>query len=378
MSRRQRVVDATDLPERETPETGSEARELSWEDVGPVDIIGLEVGYRLIPLVDKHQGGQLVQRIKGVRKKLSQELGFLIQPVHIRDNLDLAPSYYRILLMGVPVGEAEVHPDRELAINPGRVFGALPGIATKDPAFGLEAVWIEPSQRDQAQTMGYTVVDASTVVATHLSQLLEQHAHEIIGHEEVQELLDLLAKSSPRLAENLVPKLLPLGAVLKVLQNLLLERIPIRDLRTIAETLAEHAPKSQDTAALTAVVRVALARQIAQHINGMAPELPVMTLAPALEQILLGSLQAGPDGGVGLEPGLADQMLKALGQHSQQQELNGQPAVLLISAPLRPWLARLLRSAIPSLHVLGYNEVPDHKRVKVVATIGQAGALSAG
>jgi flagellar biosynthesis protein FlhA len=258
------------------------------------------------------------------------------------------------------------------------VFGALPGIATKDPAFGLEAVWIEPSQRDQAQTMGYTVVDASTVVATHLSQLLEQHAHEIIGHEEVQELLDLLAKSSPRLAENLVPKLLPLGAVLKVLQNLLLERIPIRDLRTIAETLAEHAPKSQDTAALTAVVRVALARQIAQHINGMAPELPVMTLAPALEQILLGSLQAGPDGGVGLEPGLADQMLKALGQHSQQQELNGQPAVLLISAPLRPWLARLLRSAIPSLHVLGYNEVPDHKRVKVVATIGQAGALSAG
>ena len=173
-----------------------------------MDIVGLEVGYRLIPLVDKSQGGQLLARIKGVRKKMSQELGFLMPSVHIRDNLDLMPNVYRITLMGVTIAEAEIHPDRELAIDPGQVFGRVEGIEGKDPAFGLDAIWIEPGQRDQAQTLGYTVVDASTVIATHLNQVLQKHAHELIGHEEVQKWLDQLEKISPKLAEELVPNTL--------------------------------------------------------------------------------------------------------------------------------------------------------------------------
>ncbi len=356
----------------EAPEPPPEARDLSWEDVGPVDVIGLEVGYRLIPLVDRNQGGPLMERIKGVRKKLSQELGFLIQPVHIRDNLDLSPNAYRITLNGVPVGEAEIHPDQELAINPGQVFGSVPGTPTRDPAFGLEAVWISPDQHDNAQAMGYTVVDASTVVATHLSSLLQENAAQLLGHEEVQHLLDNLARTAPKLVEDLVPKALPLGVVVKVLQNLLAERVPIRDLRTIAETLAEQAPRTQDAENLTAAVRVALGRSIVQHINGLANELPVIALDPALEQILLNTLQGAQDGGAGFEPGLAEQLHRALAEKAQQQEMNGQPAVLLVAPPIRGWLARLVRHSIPNLHVLSYNEVPDNKQIKVVATVGQA------
>ena len=350
---------------------GSEPRDLSWDDVGPVDIVGLEVGYRLIPLVDRARGGPLMDRIKGVRKKLSQDLGFLIQPVHIRDNLDLGPNAYRIALLGVPVGEAEVYPDRELAINPGQVYGTVPGIKTQDPAFGLEAIWIESDQHDNAQALGYTVVDASTVVATHLSSLLQEHANELLGHEEVQQLLETLKKSQPKLVEDLVPKTLPLGVVVKVLQNLLGERIPIRDMRTIAEALAEHAPRTQDAGNLTAAARVALGRSIIQHINGMASELPVIALEPALEQILLQSIQGGAEGGAGFEPGLADQMHRALSERAQQQEMQGKPAVLLVAPPIRQWLARLVRHSIPSLHVLAYNEVPDNKQIKVVSTVGQ-------
>lgn len=359
------------VEETEAPAPPPAERELSWDDVAPVDIIGLEVGYRLIPLVDKSQGGQLMSRIKGVRKKLSQDLGFLIQPVHIRDNLDLTPNAYRITLLGVPMGEAEVYPDRELAINPGRVFGTLTGTPTKDPAFGLDAVWIDADQRDQAQAMGYTVVDASTVIATHLSQLLHDHAHELLGHEEVQQLLDMLAKTAPKLVEDLTPRALPLGVILKVLQNLLLERVPIRDMRTIAETLAEHAGRSQDPATLTAAVRVALGRSIVQYINGMAPELAVVTLDPALEQILLQSLQGTADGTVGFEPGLAERLQKSLAESAQRQEMAGHPAVLLVPAPLRPWLARFLRYTVPGMHVLAYNEIPDNKQIRVVATVGQ-------
>jgi len=359
-------------PQSEAPvePARQEARELSWDDVAPVDIIGLEVGYRLIPLVSREQGGPLMDRIKGVRKKLSQELGFLIQPVHIRDNLDLAPNAYRITLLGVPVGEAEIYPDKELAINPGQVFGSVQGTVTRDPAFGLEAVWIDGGQHDQAQSLGYTVVDASTVVATHLSSLLQSHAHELLGHEEVQQLLDNLAKSAPKLVEDLVPKMLPLGVVVRVLQGLLQERIPVRDMRTIAETLAEHAPRTQDAENLTATVRAALGRSIVQHINGMQPELPVLTFDPTLEQILLQSLQGALEGGAGIEPGLADRMHRALVERTQEQEVKGRPAVLLVSPPIRPWLARLVRHSIPGLHVLAYNEVPDNKQIKVVATVG--------
>ncbi len=355
------------------PEQGpAEPRDLSWDDVQPVDLIGLEVGYRLIPLVDKNQGGQLMARIKGVRKKLSQELGFLVQPVHIRDDLDLAPNTYRISLLGVPVGESEVFPDRELAINPGQVFGTLQGATVKDPAFGLEAVWIEPGQRDEAQAMGYTVVDAGTVIATHLSQVIQDHAHELLGHEEIQQLLDLLARSQPKLVESLVPKALSLGVVLKVLQNLLAERIPIRDMRTIAETLAAHAPQSQDPGVLTTAVRAALGRLIVQHINGMSSELPVITLDPALEQILHQSLQSSGEGGGGMEPGLAERLHGSLAQAAQRQEVAGQPAVLLVPPQIRPWLARWLRHTIPGLSVLAYNEVPDNKQIRILATVGQA------
>jgi flagellar biosynthesis protein FlhA len=369
MRRRQQPSEPQEA-EDDTPQE-RDTEDLGWEDVHTVDIIGLEVGYRLIPLVDRSQGGELMAKIRGVRKKLSQELGFLVQPVHIRDNLDLAPSAYRISLLGVPVAEAEVYPDRELAINPGRVFGTIQGIATKDPAFGLDAVWIEPGQRDQAQTMGYTVVDPSTVIATQLSQILQTHAHELLGHEEVQKLLDVLAAGAPKLVEDLVPKALPLTSVLKVLQNLLEEQIPIRDMRTIAETLAEHAPQSQVPDILTAHARAALSRSIVQHINGMAPELPVITLDPTLEQILHQSLQAASEGGAGLEPGLADQLHQALVGNTQRQEAANQPAVLLVAPMLRNWLARLVRHSIPGLHVLSYNEVPDDKQIKVVATVGQ-------
>ena len=369
---RARVQEEVTAVEQESEPEPAEMKELSWDDVGPVDIIGLEVGYRLIPLVDKEQGGQLMARIKGVRRKLSAELGFLIQPVHIRDNLDLGPNAYRITLMGVPVADAEVHPDRELAINPGKVYGKLQGIETKDPSFGLDAVWIEPGQRDQAQSLGYTVVDASTVIATHMSQILQTHAHELLGHEEVQHLLDMLGKNAPNLVENLVPKSLPVGTVLKVLQNLLEEGIAIRDMRTIAETLAEHAPKSQDADTLTQQVRVALSRSIIQNIAGTASELPLITLDPSLEQILQQSLQgvSAGAGGLGIEPGLAERLQRSVTETAQRLEAEGQPAILVVSPELRPWLSRWLRTATGALSVLSYSEIPDNRRIRVIATLG--------
>ena len=347
------------------------APELSWDDVTPVDLIGLEVGYRVIPLVDKNQGGQLMDRIKGVRKKLSQDLGFLIPPVHIRDNLDLSPNGYRITLMGVPVGESEIYTDQELAINPGKVYGTIPGVRTKDPAFGLEAVWVQPNLRDQAQSFGYTVVDASTVVATHLSHVLQHHSHELLGHEEVQKLLQGLAKTAPKLVENLVPETLPVTTLLRVLQNLLQEGVPIRDIRSIAETLAEHGTRSQDAGILTAAVRAALGRLIVQNINGMSPDVPVITLDPALEQILQHAVQGIQEGRAGLEPNLTQKLHESLSDVAQRQEIAGQPAILLVNNLLRPWLAQLLRNAIPNLSVLAYNEIPDNKQIKVIASIGQ-------
>src|SRR6202522_3504684 len=348
----------------------AEQRELSGDDVEPVDLIGLEVGYRLIPLVDRNQGGELMGRIKGVRKKLSEELGFLVQAVHIRDNLELGPNSYRITILGAPVGESEIFPDRELAINPGQVSGTLQGAATKDPAFGLDAVWIEKSRRDQAQAQGYTVVDASSVIATHLSHLLQSHAHELLGHEEVQQLLNRLGKSAPKLVEDLVPKLLPMSVVVKVMQYLLLERVPIRNLRTICETLAELAPKVQDPVVLVAAVRVALGRTIVQNVGGLRQELPVITLDPALEQVLQDSM-IGNEGAPGFEPGLADRIQTALGDSTRRQEAAGEPAVLLVAPKIRPWIARLMRHSTPSLSVLAYNEIPENRRIRVIAAVGR-------
>jgi flagellar biosynthesis protein FlhA len=351
-----------------------EVKELGWDDVEPVDRVGLEVGYRLIPLVDKNQGGQLLARIKGVRRKLSQELGFLVPSVHIRDNLDLLPNQYRITLMGVTLAEAEIHPERELAINPGQVFGKIDGMATVDPAFGMEAFWITPDQKDRAQTLGYTVVDASTVVATHLNQKLNTHAHELIGHEDVQHLVDMLAKSSPKLAEELVPNKVSVSQLLGVLQNLLREHVPIRDLRSIAESLANSTAQSQDIAALTAAARLGLARMITQNIFGNTDELPVMTLDPGLEQLLLKTLQQsaqqGNMQGLVLEPGMADTLQRSLAESVQTQEAAGRPAVLLVTSQLRPSMAQFVRNSLPQMHVLAYQEVPDNKSITIVAAVG--------
>ncbi|EPC3543916.1 flagellar biosynthesis protein FlhA [Aeromonas hydrophila] len=348
-----------------------EQKDLSWDDVMPVDIIGLEVGYQLIPLVDRNQGGELLNRIKGVRKKLSQELGFLVPAVHIRDNLDLAPNQYRITLMGVSTGEANVYHDKEMAINPGQVFGQIQGVATRDPAFGLEAVWVAKEQVSQAQTLGYTVVDTATVVATHLSQILSNHAALLLGHDEVQQLLDMIGKHQNKLVEGLVPEVISMGNLVKVLQNLLNEGVPIRDMRTILQTLVEYAPRSQDPEVLTAACRIALRRLIVQEIAGPDPELPVITLAPELERILHQSLQAGGGDGAGIEPGLAERMQRSLVEATQRQELEGQPAVLLTSGILRNTLAKFVKNAIPGLRVLSYQEVPDDKQIRIVSAVGQ-------
>lgn len=366
-------VDASGVPlaAATIPNEAPEVKELGWDDVMPVDVIGLEVGYRLIPLVDKNQGGQLMTRIKGVRKKLSQELGFLIPSVHIRDNLDLSPSHYSISLMGVTIGEADIMPDKEMAINPGQVFGTLEGVECKDPAFGLDAVWIDMSQRDYAQTLGYTVVDAGTVIATHLSHILQSHAHEMLGYEEAQKLLDNLSQSAPKLVEGLVPETISLGIFVKVLQNLLQEHVSIRDLRSIAETLAEFGSKSQDSDILTSAVRVNLGRLIVQEISGVEKEISVITLDQELEQLLHKTLQTGNESGAGLEPGLAEQMHQSLEDSTEKMEVEGQVAILLVSSFVRPWLARFVRHSIPELHVLAYTEIPEDRHIKVVSTVGQ-------
>ncbi|MEY2700572.1 MAG: hypothetical protein RIQ52_1327 [Pseudomonadota bacterium] len=348
-----------------------EQKDIAWDDVMTHDMLGLEVGYRLIPLVDKAQGGQLTQRIKGVRKKLSQDIGFLIPAVHIRDDLDLAPNAYRISLLGVAVGESEVYPDRMLAINPGRVYGPVPGIETRDPAFGLEAVWIDSDMRDQAQTLGYTVVDPGTVIATHLSHLLQANAHQLLGHDEAQQLLQMLAKSSPKLVEDLTPKILPLGIIVRVLQNLLQDGVPVRDMRTIAETLAEYGVRSQDPVILTSVVRAALGRMIVQKICGSEREIGVMTLDSGLEQLLLKVLQSSSQDFSGIEPGLAEQMHQQLEEQVQRQEMEGITPIVLVSSGIRPWLARFVRHSIPSLSVLAFNEIPEDRQVKVISSIGQ-------
>jgi len=374
-------VGGRDLPAGDESAAGlagpAESRELGWDDVATVDVVGLEVGYRLIPLVDKSQDGQLLSRIKGVRRKLSQDLGFLMPSVHIRDNLDLMPNVYRITLMGVTIAEAEIHPERELAIDPGQVFGKVEGIEAKDPAFGLDACWIEPEQKDQAQSLGYTVVDASTVVATHLNQILQKHAHELIGHEEAQQWLDQLAKISPRLAEELVPTTVSISILLKVLQNLLREEVPIRDMRSIAEAIVNVHPKSQDPKVLTAAARLALKRMIIQSICGNDTEVPVITLDPELEQILLKSVQqsqqtgAQDDIGMVLEPGMVEKLQRSLQESVQRQEMLGKPAILLVSAPLRPVLARFASYGVERLHVLSYQEIPDNKQVTIVASVGK-------
>ncbi|MFO0482559.1 MAG: flagellar biosynthesis protein FlhA [bacterium] len=362
------------------PPPRAEPAEVGWNDVVPVDRLGLEVGYRLIPLVDRSQDGELLKRIRGIRKKVAQDLGFLVPAVHIRDNLELRPNAYRILLKGVDAGTGEVFPGMFLAINPGRVLGNLQGTATKDPAFGLPATWIDAGQRDQAQSLGYTVVDAGTVVATHLSNMIQSNAHELLGREETQALLDHIAKDSPKLVEDLVPRVLNLTVVQRVLQNLLSDGVHIRDMRTIIESLAEHGAKTQDAEELTSHVRIALGRAIMQSVFPGAGELPVIALDPTLEQMLTQMTQgrAGDKAdrqadGAGLEPSLAENLLRQAAVLAQTQEQSGQPAVLLVAPALRALLMRFLKRAVPQLKVISHSEIPDSKTIRVVAVLGGRG-----
>jgi flagellar biosynthesis protein FlhA len=364
-----RVRAAKPVPVAAPAPVVGEAQEASWADVAPLDVLGLEVGYRLIPLVDKTQEGELLRRIRGIRKKFAQDVGFLVSPVHIRDNLDLKPNAYRILLKGVEIGQGEAFPGNLLAINPGRVAGQLQGTPTQDPAFGLPAIWIDMALREQAQAFGYTVVDASTVVATHLNHLILSHAAELLGRQETQALLDHLAKDMPKLVEDLVPKALPLGVVQKVIQNLLEEGIHIRDMRTIIETLADAAPRTQESEALTAQVRVALGRSIIQQLYPSGAEMQVMSLDPQLERILLQAISGGGEN-ASIEPSLADTLIRETASAAQRQEELGLPAVLLVPGNLRTLLSRFLRRSIPQLKVLSHGEVPETKIIKVTSIIG--------
>ena len=350
----------------------AEAQEASWNDVSQVDVLGLEVGYRLIPMVDKGQDGELLKRIRGLRKKFAQEVGFLSSPVHIRDNLELKPNAYRIAIKGVEVGSGEAYPGQLLAINPGRVSGPLAGRETTDPAFGLPAVWIDSGMREQAHALGYTVVDASTVVATHLNHVILNHAAELLGRQETQALLDHVGKDSPKLVEDLVPKALAIGTVQRVLQNLLEEGVNIRDMRSIIEVLAEHAPRTQDPMQLTTKVREALGRAIMQSLFPGNTEVQVMALEPGLERILMQAMASGGEGGA-IEPGLADTLLRQTAQIAQRQEDIGLPPVLLVPAQLRMLLSRFLRRAVPSLKVISNSEVPESRTIRVTAMVGAQG-----
>ncbi len=366
----QRQKAAAQPAETETPPTAEEPIEVSWQDVTPVDRLGLEVGYRLVPLVDRAQNGELLRRIRGIRKKIAQDLGFLVPPVHIRDNLQLKPGAYRITLKGVAVGEGEVVIGKYLAINPGRVMGTIQGQNAVDPAYGLPALWIDANQREQAQTYGYTVVDASTVVATHLSKIINDYAPELLGREETQQLLEHVAKQYPKLVDDLVPKLLPLSTVQKVLQSLLEERVHLRDMRTILETLAEHASRTQDAEELTSAVRTALGRAIIAEIFGGAHELQVMALEPRLEQILTQAVAGRSGDSMGLEPGLAERLVRETQNAAETFAKNGLPSVLLVSQPIRTVLSRFLRRVVPDLKVISHAEIPDGRSVRVTAMIG--------
>ncbi|MEJ6743967.1 MAG: flagellar biosynthesis protein FlhA [Porticoccaceae bacterium] len=344
--------------------------ELDWDDVDQVDLVGLDIGYGLIPLVNPDTGGQLLPRVKGVRKKLSAELGFLVQPIRIRDNLDLAPDVYHIVMNGVVRGKGEIKVGREMAINPGHVHGKIEGIATIEPAFGLEATWIEASQRDYARTLGYTVVDAATAIATHLNTLLRNNASELLSHDETQQLLDKVAGRSPKLVEDLVPGKLPLATITKVLQNILDESVSVRDMRTIIEVLSTESGNTQNADELTAAVRPRLGRMIVQSLIDVNDSLPVITLNPSLEQLLHNVLQQSASSqGLVIEPKLAEGLFKALAENTAMVENQGHPAVLVVSPGIRPWLAKIIRHRLSDLTVLSYSEIPDDQAVKVVATV---------
>lgn len=352
--------------EAEDSDKTKQPPEMTWDDVGPVEMISVEVGYRLVPLVDRSKNGELLSRIKGVRNKLSQELGFLLHSVHVKDNLNLNPNAYRIKLKGVPIAQGEVYPEKDMAINPGNVTDRIDGFATKDPAFGMDAVWIDKDKKEEAQEKGYAIVDASTVVATHISHIVQKHAHEIFGHEEAQHLLDGLAKKAPKLVESLTPAALSLSTIAKVLQNLLSEGVSIRDIRTIAESLVEHSSKTQDSSSLTEIVRSSLGRMIVQSIIGESGNINVMAIDPALENMI----QNSGGGKVTIEPGLARQLQASIASAVSGSDVLGVTPILLVAPPIRAYLSKFLRDSIPSLNVLSYNEIPSGYKITVVSTVG--------
>jgi flagellar biosynthesis protein FlhA len=346
-----------------------ESVDATWDDVMPVDALGLEVGFRLVPLVDSRHGGDLIKRIKALRKKFAQDVGFLTPPVHICDNLELKPSSYSIKLKGVEIAKGESHYGQFLAINPGNVTGQLPGPVTSDPAFDLPATWIDNSLRDEAQGMGYTVVDASTVIATHLNHVIGMHASELLGHQEVQQLLNLLSKESPKLVEDLIPKLLTTSVVQRVLQNLLAEGVTIRDMRTIMETLIEYAPQTQDPADLTAKVRIKLGRAITQQLFPNSNEMSVISLENNLERLLMQAVSGNGENS-SIEPGIAKTLANEANEAAKEQERNGHSPVLLVASPLRATLAKFLKRVTPNLRVLSHEELPDSKTIRVANLIG--------
>ena len=365
-------------PAQAAAQAQAAAAEASWEDVSMVDPLGLEVGYRLIPLVDHAQNGELLHRIRSLRKKFAQDVGFLPPVVHIRDNLELKPNDYRILLSGVEIGRGAAMPSQWLAIDPGGVTAQIQGVATTDPAFGLPALWIDSGQRDAAQAAGYTVVDASTVVATHLNHMMHRHGAGLLGRQETQQLLDRIAAEAPKLVEDLVPKTLSLTTLQKVLQGLLAEEVPIRDMRSIIDTLSEHAPRlaaqaasggQADVPELVALTRRALGRAITQQWFPGDGELRVIGLDVKLERVLTQALTTSG----GLEPGLADTLLREAQASVARQEAQGDAPVLVVSPPLRMPLARFLRHHLPQLGVLSNAEIPDERMLRVTALIG-AGA----
>ena len=344
----------------------AEMAEATWDDVAMVDPLGMQVGYRLIPLVDQSQQGELLGRIKSIRKKIAQEVGFLVPVVHIRDNLEINPNTYIISLKDVEIGRGEAYPNQWMAINPGQVTGSLPGTPTRDPAFGLAAVWIDASLRQQAQVYGYTVVDACTVMATHLNHLIQTHAAELLGRQEVQQLLDQIAKTAPKLTEDLVPKVLSLSTLHKVLQNLLDEEVPIRDMRTILDVMAEHAPTIKDPTELTTLTRLALGRAITQQLFPGETEMQVIGLDGSLDSVLQQALTSSS----GIEPGIADNLLRQAQAAIVRQEQLGLAPVLVVQHALRVLLSRFLRRSLPQLKVLSHAEIPDSRTIKITAAIG--------
>jgi flagellar biosynthesis protein FlhA len=349
-----------------------EMEEASWKDVSPLHILGLEVGYRLINLVDKNQNGELLRRIKGIRKKFAQEIGFLPPTVHIRDNLELRPNAYRITLKGVEVGFGESNANQFMAINPGMVTGTLPGTPTKDPAFGLDAIWIDANLQEHAQSLGYTVVDAGTVIATHLNHIMSSHAAELLGRQEVQTLVEHIGKESTKFIEDLVPKVIPLTTLQKVLQNLLEEGVHIRDIYTIIESISENIGKSQDPIYLTSVVRIAIGRAIVNQISPGSQEIPVMTLDTQLEKLLMQAISNNSDESA-IEPGLAETLTNETSKASRIQEDLGFTPILLVPGPMRNMLSQFLRRKLPQLKVLSHSELPSTRNIRVTNLIGALG-----